>query len=322
MKNKRIIETLLSFLPLCGLFSCDNASTSSSNEYAKNFVLEYVLNPGNYITYNEMWEGKVYWNDDSAYQSNRTLYTYLLNYREKKNDFYFVYVKENCLSSLREYASTYLDSESRSYKYNNVQFNMDENIVDGKYVLAAQKLENDCMMVVQSNDIESQKFKRDGYQLALCLEGTSVTIEQNASVKKSINKNVTMFEKIELIWDEESGLKREEEPNASYVGEKLEVYPTGFENMDCLYSPVMGFANTIYCQTVTAEIHSEGVLLPRLMGGIDLLSDDSKLNKYEDVYCDYKNEFLDAFLGYAEEYSSGNNKYAYFDTQKVLNILK
>lgn len=323
----------MSMLPLT--FSCketiNNVVTDEEiKSYVLNYPMQYQRNPGTEISYNHMWEGTDTKNKYGPnYGESNRLYTYLIEYGEMVDNYYFVYINDSYFSTLSDWAKEYIVKEGKSY---DCEFNAEANMIDGKYLLGAKKNNIDDFIVTHSDKFD-QKYQINGYRMAMCLQTKTLTISQNASTKTTLNKKVKMYGRMILKYDESANTftKIDEisyqdswiNSSFSYAGKKLETYPKSFEGLNRIYAPLHGFDDETICVPATARITDKGVLLPRIQNGYDLLNKEVELPiTVEDVYQDHRDEFLDAFTEYAEEYSNDNTKYAYFDTQKVLNILK
>ncbi len=334
MKNvKNLIKVCPIALMAFSMFSCQNEiSNKVTDEETINNVVNYSLeyrffNPGTQISYNHMWEGTDTQNKFGPnFSKDNRLYTYLLNYGESTKHYYFVYVNKDKTQTLTDWVANYLKNTTKD---NDCVFDEDKNIVDGKYLLGANKNGFDDFLVTYGNDF-NQKMEIGGYKMALCLESKTVTIKKNASTKTDLNKKFSLFKRVTLKYDETMSSFTELKENVSdrdltdvtfsYVGDRLETYPKSFENSNCFYAPKMGLDDTFNYKTVKVPVTDKGILLPRKENGYDLLDKNVELPiTAEDVYENHKDEFLDAFLEYEENSSTG---YAYFDTAKVLNILK
>ncbi len=323
----------MSMLPLT--FSCkETINNMVTDEEIKSCVLNYPMqyerNPGTEISYNHMWDGTDTKNKYGPnYDESNRLYTYLIEYGETVDDYYFVYVNNSCFSTLSEWANEYVTKDRKSY---DCEFSEETNVIDGKYLLGAKKSNMDDFIVTHSDKFD-QKYQINGYRMAMCLQAKTLTISQNASTKTTLNKKVKMYRRMILKHDETANTftKIDEisyqdgwvNSSFSYAGKKLETYPKTFEDLSRIYAPLHGFDDEIICEPATAKITDKGVLLPRIANGYDLLDKEIELPiTVEDVYQDHRDEFLNAFIEYAEEYSTNYYQYAYFDTQKVLGILK
>ncbi len=331
IKSKIILPAL--FIASSILASCNSSTpvNAISDETTINNVLLYSLDyqvniPGKQISYNHMWEGIDTKNQFGPnFTEENRLYTYLTEYGETEK-YYFVYVKKDGISTLNSWISSYLESGSES---NDCKFQKDENVIDGKYVYAAEKNEIKDFLVTSSNVLD-QKYEINNYKMALCLEMKTVTILQNSSTKENINKKLPLFNRAVMKYDTSKGtLERASQGNFdetytnniySYLGKRLETYPKTFESKECLYSPLMGFTTNLY-KTVRAPISKNRILLPRISSEYDLLSKEELPSTLEDVYQEHKGEFLDAFIEYKNNESS-DNAYGYYDFDKVQNILK
>lgn len=336
---KRIKNLVLATSPLLMmgiLSSCDKNETSNNIVTDEeiitnltNYPLEYQYNiPGNEISLNTMWDG--YGEENGcgiSFSKDHRIYTYLLDFSGNDTNYYFVYIKEGKITGLTPWVDDYLKNKSES---NECKFLNGEKVVDGKYLLSARENDVNDFLVTCSNSID-QKYEVNGYRMTLCLKEKKVTISENVSSKKSINKTISLYTRVVLNYDSN---KNSFEPvqmtdadsnyrkNLFSFGRKmLATYPNEIESKACLYDAVMGFNEKKIHKAAKAEVTDKGVLLPRIEFGYDLLDDQVELpSDITDAYGSHKKEFLDAFKEYESEEES-QNRYAYFDTEKVMKII-
>ncbi len=332
---KNIVKLVVSGLAVTTMLSCkDNSSNVIKDEEiiekVTNYQLEYPSqDPGCEISYHHMWDGTDTKNMFGPNYSNENrLFTYLLSYEEETDDYYFVYVNKDSLSIITNWLETYLESKTSD---NECQFDKDVNIVDGKYLLGAKNNDLNDFLVTHSDNI-SQKLDIDGYRMALCLKAKNVNVVKNASTKTEINKKLQLFKRVPLKYDQDKStfaeLSSDYFKNDKYVnerfsrtGEWLETNSKSFVDRNCLYAPSIGIIiDGGYYKSVSVQIFDKGILLPRKDNGYDLLDKNVELPlTVQDVYQDYRDDFLDAFIEYKQNSSTGDG---YFDTNKVLSILK
>ena len=286
------------------------------------YSLEYELDiPGTQISYNHMREGANTKNKFGPnFDEGNRLYTYLMDYRETEK-YYFVYINKDEVKKryLADWLDEYLDKRTEG---NDCRFDPDNDkyVIDGRYVFVGKKEGVNDFIITSSNEID-QKYEINGHMMALYLEMKSVTVIQNVSTKKEINKTLPLLNKLPLKYDDSKGMfdKLSQQDYGEtyanktypYVGKRLETYPTTLERKECLYSPIMGFDENKLYKTVKANIDGNKVLLPRMSNGYDLLMDEELPITEENVFGEYKKEFLNAFIECDGEDSS-TTKYGYY----------
>lgn len=110
------------------MLSCkDNSSNVMKDEETiekvTNYKLEYPSqDPGCEISYHHMWDGTDTKNMFGPNYSNENrLFTYLLNYEEETDDYYFVYVNKGSLSTITNWLEAYLESETSDNDANSIK---------------------------------------------------------------------------------------------------------------------------------------------------------------------------------------------------------
>lgn len=301
--------------------------------------LEYELKvPGSEISYNVLWTGYDLQNKfGPKIPYELRFFTYLTYYSYTINDFYFLYLPKTVIDNSNQWLIDYENSKENDL--NNYHFVSNTNVLDGKLLLYAQKNNIDDYLLYRASDYSSVPFSIDDYQLAICLQAKELIIKENVSTGRAINKNLTVFRRYELSYDESSNrldryiFDNLEKFNVNYVdrlfsyqGNRIEAYPSSFEMMKYCYCPIMGLAGTGHDKTIRADLlNDKTIILPRYVyssgESVDLLDDNFDLLLEEDVYREFKSLFLKAYIK-DYDYESGNYKYALFDYLKVDKIIK
>lgn len=340
---KRIKKCLILLAFIAPLSSCDNEKTADvvTNETIFNEVVNYTLdykitNLDNTISFHHMIDGTDTKNLGGPNCSSKNrLYTYLMKYPENKDDYYFVYIKKDKIPSLKEWFNEYEELNSKDVY--NKHFKNSDDVIDGKYVLAAQSTDVTDFKVTHSNKIENQPKTLDGYTLSMCLQTKEIEMVSNASTKESLKKKIRLYRKISLkagafklseydySFDRELTNVNIMDYLFSFKGKRFETYSKKAENLDYYYAPNLGFTGDWFYFTPMAEVTNEGTLLPRYMSnGTDLLGKNAKSNRWAYAYYqEYRGEFLDAYIGESNEYNYPDSYLCgLFDTEKVLKIFK
>lgn len=301
-----------------------------------NFNLEYeLIVPGSQLSYYIMWTGYDLNNKfGPSVSMNNRFFTYLTDYSSDES-FYLVYMNESIIDEATGWIAEYKKNYSNN---NNCSFSEDKNVIDGKYLLYAQKNDKHDFVVYRTDDASDIKFTLEEMQLVMCLKAKTLKIEKNVSTGKSINRSVVLLNRTELLFDETtqsfapySFVSSFEQIAVSfcnnifdYKGKRIEAYPESFEESNFLYCPSVGLAGTRYLKTVRADVSDGKVMLPRYIEEetqrIDLLDTNADLSIYEDVYKDLKSRFLDAYIGVAD-YPDSIYEYGLFDYDKVEKII-
>ena len=351
---KKHATLILSLAFLMNLHSCTTPPSSSpvswsessfykiEDEDEKNSIFNYPLEyelfvPGNdIISYNVLWTGYDMDNKSGPEipESNR-FYTYLTDYEENKDSYYLVYLRKQELTS---FSSWYEDYKKQSgLDESNYHFSDDTDVIDGKYLLYAQKKQiKDSLILKTSNPLDS--FYQDGnYQLAACHQEKTLTIEKNVSLNVSLNKKTSLFRRFEIFYDEKEkklsgySFTNPEKTNIdiidslfSYQGKRLEAYPRGFEEMNYCFCPFIGLENSGYITTKRVELTKDGILLPRYekaaKESIDFLNENTDFSNTENVYRGFKSLFLSAYIK-DSDISDSTYQYALFDDKKIEDII-
>ena len=317
----------------------DDAETK---EAVYDTQLEYELKvPDSEISYNVLWTGYDLQNKfGPKIPYELRFFTYLTYYSYTINDFYFLYLPKTVIDDSNQWLIDYENSKENDL--NNYHFVSNTNVLDGKLLLYAQKNNIDDYLLYRASDYSSVPFSIDDYQLAICLQAKKLIIKENVSTGRAINKNLTVFRRYELSYDESSNrldryiFDNLEKFNVnyadklfSYQGNRIEAYPSSFETMNYCYCPIMGLTGSGFYKTIRADLlDDKTIILPRYVKSAtvegeydDLLNPTSNLFFVEDVYREFKSLFLDACIN-DFDYSDGQYRYALFDYMKVNEIIK
>lgn len=342
---KKISFNLLTiFILVFTCFSCSKMDNTLHNDLI-DFCFNYEYNvPGTELSYNFMWDG---YDLNNKYgpkldKENR-LYSYLTEYLKPTNLYYLVYFNKNLLE---ENKNNFYEYEKKySHNISNYHFSKydEENIIDGKYYFSYQRQTSKNSSDIKyftKNSLDDIKFIEDGYQLVFCATSKNAIIKENISKQKIINKEITIYKRVELKYIEEtnafveyifSGYEADNQKRINeaynYVGEMVEVYPETYEEITSTSYPKLGMKDYNLVKTVSSEIVFDNdqryLLLPRYLivnsEKIDLLSNEVESD--DDIYGDYKNQFKDAFFKEMDEKLS-NYIYALYDYDKVSKIMQ
>lgn len=315
---------------------------AETKEEVFNTKLEYELKvPDSEISYNVLWTGYDLENKfGPKISSEFRFFTYLTYYSKTINDYYFLYLPKTVIDGSNQWLMDY--EKSKENDLNNYHFVSNKNVLDGKYLLYAQKNNINDYLVYRASDFSSVPFLIDNYQLAICLQAKELIIKENVSTGHKINKSLTAFRRFELFYDESSEeLDRYyfdtlEKFNINYVdnifnyqGNRIEAYPSSVETMAYFYCPIMGLEESGFYKTIRADLlDDKNIILPRYVKSVtvegeydDLLNSNSNLFFVEDVYREFKSLFLDAYIN-DFDHSDSQYRYALFDYVKVNEIIK
>lgn len=300
------------------------------------FDYEYAT-PGAYLTYNYLWDGVSL--QDSQTEVVRYYFSFLTEYKESNNTYFLAYLKQSKISEYKSYLKDYEQKNNHGdQNYHFVSYD-NEKVIDGKYYFAHQKLakeDNNDVIYYSSENIKDIVYKIDDYQLVFACLSKKAVIKKNLSKDETIDKEITLYKRIELSFDNEKSSPKEyifetrEKYNQAkikrdfdYVGEKIEAYPESYKEKEYGSFPTLGMENN-NIDSVRAGIIKENddtyVILPRYMKSndakVDLLDEETVLQPNEDVFGKHKKEFKDAFR---KEY---NELEGLFDYSKVIEIMK
>lgn len=333
---------------------CEKKNNNGMNKITDNKIKEALFDfdfeyqfvvPDSDMSYNVMWEGYDLQNKfGPTILKKDGLYTYLTEYFEKDNKYYLVYLKDDLVEECEEWLKEYENNYSNDiHNYHFTKYN-EGHIIDGKYYFCFQNLfnnDNENIFYYTTDSIDNIKYTIDEYQLVFCTTSKRAIIKENVSTQEIINKNITLYKRVELIFDNSNNtfkdyeFSNEESINQNmvndlfdYVGEMIEVYPETYKDMDYGSYPLLGMKNFFCHKSVRSKVIIENgikyFLLPRYITydeTLDLLSDETDLFFYEDVFRNHKEEFNDALI---KETSIKEDSYlcALYDYEKVINIIK
>lgn len=360
MKNRKLL--LLTIICSFALTGCKNSLETKTNdrvhkyinsdsffevtnEEDKKSIFEYCVNyelnvPGSASSYKMLWEG---YDENNKFgpsiSKEDRLYTYLIEYGENKNAFFWITIEKSDLTGFQDWYSSY--KKINVNDLNNYHFSDNVDVIDGKYLLFAQLNQLDNYKVYRTSNPYDGKAITNNEQLAICLEAKSLHVLKNISSNIKVNKEILCLNRFEVIYNEASNCFdkyffeipeinniNESASIFSFCGKRLECYPNSFENMDYCYCPLMGMYGSWMIRTKRVDLIDDNKLcLPRYtesfdgQGFVDLLDERVNLFYTEDVYGDLKSMFLDAFLS-DSSYYDGLYKYSLFDYNKITEIIK
>lgn len=316
-------------------------------EALMSFEFNYVFDvPGSELSYNHLWEG---FDLENKFGPNipkeERLFTYLTEYFENDNQYYLVYLKKNLIEEYEVWLQEYENNMANDiYNYHFSKYD-EKHIIDGKYYFCFQKLsskDSEDIVYYTANNLDNVKYTVDDYQLVFCATSKQAIIKENISKQELINKRITLYKRVELIFDHQYGTLKEyvfpnnEKLNQNmvkemfdYVGEMIEVYPETYKDIEFSSYPILGMKNYFFQESVRSKVVIEDgkkyFLLPRYIDlndeKLDLLSDDTDLFFYDDVFRKYKEEFKDALVK-ETTVTEGSYLCALYDYEKVVNIIK
>ena len=357
---KKLLTVFLTlFLGTTVLTGCNNTKSNSSIEMDKvedidifnqlteyDFLYNFIL-PDSNMSYNFMWEGYDLENKFGPnVEEESRLYSYLTEYYEAEDGYYALYLKDTLINDLKDTFKAYEDQESHDIKNYHFSSYTKEEIIDGKYLFAYQEYnENkriDDINIYHVKDYKDILFEKDGYQLVFCCKSKNALIKENLSTKETINRNIILYSREELIFDdncrkcEKYLFDTYEKFNQTlvkelfdYVGERIEVYHQSYENMEYSYYPKLGNKLSMIEKTVRADIISidnvKYAVLPRYIlddeNKIDLLDNNTDFIFDEDVFRKYKADFLKAYYKLSDK-KTQFMEYGLYDYLEVLKIIK
>jgi len=312
----------------------------SEKESIFNFCVDYELNnPGTEISYNILWTG---FDTENKFGPNipkeNRFYTYLTEYEDNEDFYFLLYIKKEKLLNFDGWFENYKNGIRDSSNYH---FDDDVNILDGKFLLYAQQNNvEDYSVYYTSNPLDAINVYKE-QQLAICLQFKNIKILENISSDYKIEKELIVLRRYELFFNkstnslEKYSFVSQEKSNVKYVdtifsfhGRRIETYPISFENMSYCYCPSMGMDGTGLIKSKRANLIDDYMILPRYASSptkesesLDLLDPNCDFSFIEDVYRDFKSQFLKAFV---EDYflDDGFYKYGLFDYSMIKDLIK
>lgn len=298
-----------------------------------NYNLEYKIKvPGNNgVSYNVLWTGydeKEQFPYTPVSKEDRQ-YTYLTSYPENSEDYYLIYMTKQDINKSKSWLFEY--EKNHISDINNYHFLSEETIIDGKYLLFAQKNSIYNYDVYHINDLSKTLYSFNKKQLVCCLQAKKLTIVKNVSTGKAIDKDVMLLRRVELKYDSKKNkverytFDNSENSNVKYIdnyfsfsGRKIETYPLSFEDHNYIYCP--------YLKTAYAEIIEGKAILPHFAkiddNYVNLLDDSFSGTFFQDdIFRDFKPLFRNAFIEDITIKSDQIYKYAFFDYNEVENII-
>lgn len=327
--------------------SINKIDDNETKEALINFKFDYQFNiPDSDLSYNYLWKGYDLENKfGPSIPKEDRLFTYLTEYLEKDSQYYLVYLKEDLIEEYKEWLQEYENNFSKDAdNYHFTKYD-EQHIIDGKYYFCFQTLSNNDTKNIAyytTDRLDNIEYTINNYQLVFCATSKQAVIKENISKQEVINKNITLYKRVELIFDDsnktikEYAFTNEERINQNmvkemfdYVGEMIEVYPETYKEMEYGSYPILGMKNYFCQESVRSKVIIENgekyFLLPRYIVSddetLDLLSDETDLFFYDDVFREYKEEFKEALI---KETTITEESYlcALYDYEKVINIIK
>lgn len=334
---------------------CEKGNNNSINKIDDNETKEALINfkfdyqfiiPDSDLSYNYLWKGYDLENKfGPSIPKEDRLFTYLTEYLEKDSQYYLVYLKEDLIEEYEVWLQEYENNFSKDADNYHFTKHDEQHIIDGKYYFCFQKLSNndtENIAYYTTDRLDNIKYTINDYQLVFCATSKQAVIKENISNQEVINKNITLYKRVELIFDDSNKTLKEyaftnkEKINQNmvkemfdYVGEMIEVYPETYKEMEYSSYPILGMKNYFCQKSVRSKVVIENgkkyFLLPRYIISddetLDLLSDEIDLFFYDDVFREYKEEFKEALI---KETTITEDSYlcALYDYEKVINIIK
>lgn len=308
-----------------------------------NFWYEFFV-PDNTLSYNFLWDGYDLQNKfGPKIPKEERVYTYLTEYYEKDNSYYLIYINYNNINKYKDYLREYEKIAINNPKNYHFTSYDNERVIDGKYLFAHQlNKDTNNMIIYNVNNIADICFKIDDFQLCFVAQSKKALIKENISTDTIINKDIIIFNRLEISFDEcfENprlyNFTNDEAYNQKYInnlfnynGEILETFPLSYEDIDFTSYPYQGMTGYINAEPVRGKIiyqnNEKCVLLPRYIldsnGNIDLLNEESDLFYYEDVFRGYKENFKKAHID-VTKIEDGFYIWSLFRYDDVIEIMK
>lgn len=307
--------------------------------------LDYELNvPGNELPYSYLWDGTNTSVNARARSVEKRYNTYLTEYKESDGKYYLAYLKKDKIAEYKTWLKEYEDNNANDDGNYHFTAYDNEKVIDGKYFYCYQKLADFDASILKLETVDSLndvRFEKNGYKLVLCATGKPAVIKQNVTTGESVNKNLFLFNRYELIFDDTAtaptyySFTGREMYNQKllksmfdYVGEMLEAFPETYENMyfGCFPNLGLSSAKNTHRLEVLSVNGEKRVTLPRYALSADtrydLLSDETTLPvTEEDVFSGHRGEFLTALIADTET-ENGAYIYSMYDYDKVAEIIK
>ena len=309
-----------------------------------NYYYQYSLweNP----PYRLLWDGEL--NKDNYYdgyyveEGDRVFFTYLIEYQQKDEGYYLLYLNKDLAKEYREivkgYSEQFTDFSNLCFSYYNKYI-----IIDGKYSYCHYRESGslESIKVLKAKTLDEVKLYLDDYQLVFCAESKKAIIKENLSTGEIINNEMTIFKRCFIEFDKNgknpicsdyenitnSYLIKKVEKQFDYEGLRIEINYKDYEEAkyDCFpkkrsHEEMVGFISA----EITNINGTDYVILPKydLLLSIDLLLENSKLNYDNDVFGSHKGEFLDAYF---QDYNKAiilHYNLALYEYDKVKEIIK
>lgn len=349
--NSRKINVLLFLIFLISLTSCSYEnnikekwiSDEKLTSHLFNFPLDYQINvPNNSLSYPILWYGHDSNNKyGPALDASSRFYTFETEYLNKTNEdnYYVCYVKIDDLKSLEDYVKDYQDNnkDNPNFPFNDYS---KQEIIDGKYLLPIRLNKLDIqtywLNVKSLNDLS---YNIKDKQLIFVADSKKAIINENISTKEIIKKEFSLFNPLYLFKTNENKIGRLENDKVLYkksdeifnfIGKKIETFPLSYKDKTLISLPLNGQDQTSYnTRSITIENidNKEQILIPRYQkDSKGEFTYDSLYQTYDhettyiDIYGLQQEKFQKAFISDAN--IDGDYKYAYFNYEKIKNIIE
>ena len=296
----------------------------TKNELFK-FCLDYQYTvPGNFLTYNHLWDGVNIKSDEQT--TDRETYTFLTEYYAKNNGYLFVYINENEITESIATLKEYEDKMKNNPEYH-FSDSEDDEIIDGKYLFAYKRknkiANNEKIKYLKAETIESAPLSICGYKMVLCAESKNAIVKENVSSGEKLNNEITVYNKVVLRFENganapekyifntnEGLLQKKSEEKFSFNGECLEAYPAVFGGFPCAYLPIVGETFSVSRQVeIVSENGQKYAMLPRY----------EYVGNEESLFGKHTSEFDSAFYKRVSE-DSLNCLYDYNAVAEIIKI--
>lgn len=332
-----------------GSHNLKEMTDSDVKEALFHFQFDYgLVYPDSELSYKYLWDGYDLENKfGPSIPEESRLYTYLTEYLERDSSYYLIYLRNNWIEENEQWMSDFEEKRSGDmYNYHFSEYD-DFSIIDGKYYYCYQRLEenddeDENIRYYTAETLDDIRYEIDGYRLVFCAERKQAVLKENVSSQKAIGKTMSFYNRVALMFEDVNEIPQEylfenyEKINQNtvkelfdYVGERMEAYPSLYESMEYGSYPILGLQGSVFQKTVRSDVVKEGdqtyFLLPRyrIVGAdqLDLLSDETDLYYYEDVFREYKEAFSDAWVK-ETDLQAHSYRYALYDYDKVVEIIQ
>lgn len=338
---KKILNFVIAFLFILLMTSCKEDNMKEvSNAALKNAILNYdfyyeYIVPGKNLSNELVWDG--YSDGGNGYiqiDISERLYTYQASYGRINDGYYLVYINDSLLSQ----ATSYLKEKEDSYTYPYYPFSSyeDDDHIDGKYLFSLQKQNIDLSSpkIYYVDDAKDIKKVIKNETLVFICKTKEATILENISLKETLNHNMTMICKYSYDFKTNEFNKDLSIIESNAVNEfeqefdRIAIFRKSYETREYAYYPLSLDTDSGYL-TIDYRIYDiEGKKYLKLpittkLSGQTVSLLDSTIDFYvgDDFYGNHKLEFSEAMVSSIPTETINNNTYAYFDLEKVKDII-